>query len=818
MILRWLLVLVLLAASGAALVGVERGAERLADKRPVDEILAYEIGRGQTVSAELPSGIESIVVTTWGVLGRRREARPEDRYHYGVSAELHEPSGVVAERRSYHVQSRISGDPLDPDAPFAARPAYGSDWVTDPRTLEIDTRPLSLRGGRVVLRATAEGLDRVLIRLAYEQPRSSVEQQLVAQRLTEADHRQLVEGRASLGFDDLPVEAQLRALGSWRRRLAASGNKGVDYVQRRLLLGSLRDPPAPVVEEAASVVELAPWRAAVLNVTGSPAFNIEAPASARLSLNEAGIERTVKVGEDGRARVELAAGGPRSVLILADEPTTASIEVPADKLSSLLGNPTLGERSVGGAQFYPEVRRLQALRLDPHVPLTFDVGATQPAFGFTLRAVYDSLEDHAKPLRAGLRLEWWSGEQRLGRDGLGVQLAPSSLAWTESGQPITEALTRLVSPPRGADRMLLYGPRHLLASVWTNEPGVPQSQLDPSYESALPDGLAWRYPRYLETRWATLAPRDRSLLESDDRSLTLVAQTRLERSLSESAPLPERALLPQGALIERRSLSPVYVRPGAAVSSSLCTPLEGTRALRVPSEGSAAGLLSVDYVADAGCLGRSLKLEVDGETAAEQRLVFSSGRLQAPTPPGVHQVALRSACSQLSACAEAAPEEGGSMLKSLTLYELRGGQNVEFLVNTVSDQVSWILLFVATECVGQSFGLDVAIDGGRPRLRLGQFFRRSTTPRSTLSGTSGDAGRLFLWQADEPPQLTGSPPDGLSRARILLGDDLAPGQHVVHVFNPGVPRSGRLWIRAVVVGERPAAPQEGVRAWTIDAP
>jgi hypothetical protein len=789
---RWLLVLLVLVTTGLALIGVEQGAQTLLEQSPVDEIIAYRVDAAHPVSVEVPAGVERVEVTSWVLVDPRATWEPTARYDYGITVKTTDRRGVDRGERTYEAVSRISGDPNSPnrDGRFAARLAGGGDWVADPRGFRLELRDIAAFGGRITIAARRGGHETVLLRIAYPHERSEVEIDWLQQSFTHQERRELTAGLTALGFDDLSRPAQRGALMTWRRRLSASGKRGVDYEQDRLLLGNFRSPPQLWLEETAGTLAVGPSRGVIVNLRRATSVGVAAPPGTRLWVSEPGAPapRQLAVGESGQVSLSGLHETAHSLAVRAEAPAMVSLRVASSDQSALLGTPGLKPAGQESLLVLPETRRQVLHRLDPHEPIVFQLADSQRDFGVTIVA----LEAAAERTSGVVRARWSSRGRHLGEARLQLLLEHSMYDWTDQGAPVSQSERRSLLVPKGADRVELLGGVGLLLSGWTQEPGIVEDLLPLTHQAELDGERVWKKAPYEQRSWAVLSPWNLPELVASGRQSELLAQPRLEsRGGGVRQQLPEQSLVPVEPGLEMHMMSVFRMAPGQPAPVGACTPLMPEGTVRVSAAGAAAGT-ELRVVVASAALGGRIRVMSGSVERMSRTLSATSSRWVLPLEEGEHALRVEGLGDDGLCCVVAAPAVDASVWREQTYFQLAPGrsQTVEFRRSAA--QVGWLLLQVAAEGSVVPWVLEAKVDGGNPRKRHGQFFRRTTESPVVLRGSTGEAGRGRLWEAGM----------ARDRVRVLLGDDLEVGMHQLTVSSPaGAPP---LWIRAILVGE--AAP------------
>lgn len=798
---RWLIACLVILVAGVSLVGLaQRPGQALAHK-PFDEILAYELSSAQDVVLSIPGKVERLYVTSWAVVPRLEKYDPAASYGYALGVTASDSQGKELFRRDYFQDSRVSAPVIarDRHTEFVARLAEGSDWVADPRTTDVDLTAFEDRGGRVRLTSAGPNKARMLVRVAFSQSRGEFERRVVAQRLGPPQHRVIVGERASLGFDDLPAAAQQSALASWGRRVAASGSKGVDYVEQRLLLGTLRARPLPK-QDSELGIEIDSQHAAALNLDGPVTLHLLTDQDTELELSEgAAASRRLRLLRGSGLATELSGSGPRTVKIKSTgAPVRARFQLSENQRAQQIGDFVVQAGRDGKVEVGPDLRRQRYFRLHPQEPIRVHLPHGQAMIGLTLRGICRPGE----PERRARVVARWK-ERGISRSAEAVvTIGRSEFDRFPGVGDASEATWLQFQAPTAADEVELTGPADLTTSVWTREPFVAANVIHPAYSRPLAESEVFRHAPYDLRTWATLVPDNVDVLVPAGRELWAAVQVRIEsRGLeAESGSLPERALLPVGLPLRRELLMPARLGAGLALPPATWTPIRGPTALRVAAEGAEAARLSVRYRLGDQALGGPLTLLVDGSPVHEQPLLLSSGMLERPVAPGVHVVSLDGLHGASEAYARAAPAKGGAVVKSYSVFELRRDGQLKFEVDQKAGEVLKLILFVVTEGSHRPFELGYAIDSGDLSTRSGAFYRQKTEASGTLQGLTGapDSGRL--WEA-LPKRGAVTNSDGVGRVVLRLGDDLNAGRRVLAIRSRAEPVSRRIFLRAVLVGQ-----------------
>lgn len=811
---RWLIAFLVIALAGVALLGLTRESSRVAEHKAFDEILAYEISGAQDVVVSVPGNVARLSVTTWAIVTPPAQYDPALTYTYALGVTAADARGQRLFQRDYFQVSRVSVPDLDgprASADFVARLADGGDWVTDSRTTDVELDAFEGRGGRVRFSASGPGKPRLLLRIAFSQSRGQLERRVLTRSLDPGKRRLLVEGRASLGFGDLPEPAQQRALASWGRRIGALGSKGVDYVERRLLLGNFR----PRAEERATPdlgIDIDAQHAAALNLEGPLSLYLASDRDGELEVADGTLPpRRVPVTSRSGAVLQLTSAGARTVKVNSSLPLHVRFQLGEAERTRQIGDFAPAPAREGKIEVGPDVRRQRYFRLHPAEPIRVHLARGQEMLGLTLRGVCRPHD----PLRRARVVATWR-EQGLTRTAeADVTVTRSDYDRFADVGDASEAAWLQFSAPVGARDVELTGPADLAVSVWTREPMTAGNVIHPAYARELAEDEVFRNAPYQVRSWAGLVPDNADALVLAGRELIALTQVRIHRiaPAATAKVLPERTLLPLGTPLRRELLMPERLEPGLPLPSGAWTPIRGVTALRVEAEGPDAARLSLRYRLGSQPLGDTLRVLVDEQTLHEQPLLLASGTLERPLSPGVHRVKLLGLREDSEAYARAAPANGGPVVKSYSVFELGREGQMSFQLDQKAGETLKVVLFVVTEGVSRPFRLSYTVDGGRVTRRSGGFFRQSTEPSGLLEGVSGVEGSGRLWEAS-PSSGPNVYADAVGRAELRLGDDLNAGRRVVRIQQRG---GKRAFVRAVVVGQASASGAPELGLWSAEA-
>jgi hypothetical protein len=288
----------------------------------------------------------------------------------------------------------------------------------------------------------------------------------------------------------------------------------------------------------------------------------------------------------------------------------------------------------------------------------------------------------------------------------------------------------------------------------------------------------------------------------------LATQVRIEALRTTGPAVVERALTPVGSPLGKTVWRPAgaYDATSAADVWTLLDPgkpleLMVTRARR--SDGFA--LL---YRVPVASLGEKLVLEVDGQTASEETIGVTTGRLELDVPQGRHRIGV-SGVAEAWLFASAAPTGRGKRFKRQRVSELPQWGSIELEFERGQDELLSLFVSGVSELDDPpTITLDYEIDPGKPPPLPTRLFRRVTRLSGSLPLVADARDRGLIWELESGPRADALPHPAL-RATLQLGDDLAPGKHVVRLRRRTDGASGPLWIRAIVAGRRLGAVEKG---------
>jgi hypothetical protein len=797
------------------------------------ELLTYEVRPGAPLRLKVPGGLDRVVLTTWALQPPGAPVDPLVRLRYGLDVAFWGAEGGRAFERAYATESRVS---TPQDAAVAAlesegwlaRLADADDPIADPRTTTVRLDGAGAGGELRVSLAPWSAVRSVLVRASYPQDRNALARGAIEERLDATARQRMVEGRASLGFEDLPAEARSRALSVWGRRLDAVGRDDIDFRTRRLLLSDVRRPP-PSLAARALGWDVGGGHAAAFNVKGPFALRINAPPNVTLRLTEgAGPKppRREEVSSGPAGVYEARFGGEvaRTVTVEALAPGTVRARFFAaerDVRARIASTPAAPPDPAGAVELGPETFAAKAYRLAPDAPLVVRVAPGQDTLGVALRAGWrpdaPAPRGPASPPLA-LRARWTApGAASPTEATLAVPPLPfSPFDRGRDGTDLSESWSAAVRLPPGVETVELFGDPALCVTPWTFDPEVSVSELRPPYRVPLAPEEVWRHAPYEARALVSLRLANSDDLERSGRAVDVVAQPRIV--LPERPVLAERSLLPAGDRGLGSLLEPVAYGPGMTPPDGLWARLPGGGGIvSVEKAGPRAGRLDVVYGVGPDRLGELVRLVVDGREAARQLAVTRTGELRAEVPPGERSVLVDGLGGGGFAFADAPAARGGEVLARRSAAPLRPGGALTYRFTQRAGEALHLVLFVAAQNPSRRWSLGYEIEAGRNRPLVGRFFEHVTALRGRFDGPAEPTTRAWVWDgASSGPGAIGGPPGAASVVKVHLGEDLDPGRREVTVRSLG---RDQLWVRAVLAGQA-AAPADSVRFFTesLDLP
>ncbi len=676
------------------------------------------------------------------------------------------------------------------DGQRALQSAHGDRVITDSRIIELEPGHLLPAGGMLTLRPLLEQQDQRLLIRVY---RERATQPLERTRLFGSPEKQEVRTQEVYPWEWDSLEESERGLvmGWIRERLHAESQTAESVPLHRLAPPS----PAPTITSEGTL----------LPAGHSTAINLRGPCTLNVA-TELADERSIKGVPLETALVDASR---RRIDIDEDDLNAFRWDIPAGALWSLRWtnpweqgdvlmrftvSPPAGQSwgeppGAGGEQPQaPELRRLAHFRLDQGLsPIVVPV-ATGADWG--------SLRVDARPLPP----EAWRERVSHGRSPAfdpaidptlqlpEIEIPPVTVLYTaydENGKSLGEGRfeARFEHAPfeRYADeeyawvseetQVHIFHPFAATTLEFSADAPVDLRFLVPveaepvraePYE--LPDTWTGRYAPWELAPYVSLAPSNADELIEDLRLTRIDATVRIEPSLRSAtyAALSTEKLVPAGEppafpLVER-------FRNGASWRSWHRTQLGASTKLTIPP----TGVLAVDYRIPSQDVGKQAKLSC-GDRSLTIRIPSSAGVLRfAGLEPGERSCSLAAPTGSYLA---RAPGDGDRWTRR-TAYRADAAE-LSLPVQAVSSGRSVVYVRAYTPSWADPPTIIAELDGGRPRRHGGPSTvltraNREVTPlRTGLAARLEDAeyGELTAWEG----------------VRLVLGDDLVPGEHTLTV-------------------------------------
>lgn len=762
------------------------------ESAPLDEILAYEVDVDRGVEVTLHGGVEQVSLTSW--LWLPLDTPAEEELPYALEVRLTDTDGSVRMSRRYESITRLPPVTSEAGTPEASLDG-GTGYVSEPRTVTVDVRPLEGSAGRLRVTASPGRYSRVLLRLAHRVERTAFEKRLLARTINTLERKALTSGRSSLGFLDIPGEVRESALSHWHQRLTAAGREGRDYTVRRLLIGP-RSGTENQPDWVGRGFEASPATHAAINISGPVTLRVWSASATRLGVELIGQDEpsTHAIAAQRWIELTLDAQDLTSVIFSTDRATRLAFAAAPADADRFFGRepPRLSGRWL---EITPDLVQQRGHRLHPAEPMTLDIAPGQPRLGLNLRCLGTGQRTERE-----LRIAWKSSAgAELGGESFTPAFEPS-LFERAADQAVSESLSLELYVPPKAERVLVFGDEDLIAMPFVPEPGVEENIRTPPFDREPPEGLHWRNAPFDVKDWSWIRPENASELARASREVTVVSQVRLERDAVSGPPIAPRTLEPRGDALSRPVFAPTTYAAKYGFPDNGWVLLDAQRPVRnvvVPPSGE----LSILYVADADRLGEAWSLSASAQPLHAGTLSLRSGTRRFELTPGEVRLGVEGLGASGVLLAQAAPSDGSVIVRRQTFYALRPGETLDFDFQRRPLELGTIAVTIATEGRNADVQLAHAIDAGRPLARASYFRHRATDYGRVHELRTGALGEALIWSEPFGPRAVALP-DRLGRLFIPLGDDLPPGPHRLTLRHPGGrgPARNRYWVRAVLVG------------------
>jgi len=342
----------------------------------------------------------------------------------------------------------------------------------------------------------------------------------------------------------------------------------------------------------------------------------------------------------------------------------------------------------------------------------------------------------------------------------------------------------------GADAFELSAAADSLVQVDTwLEQGADTRPIEPF--PAAPSGFRWIGVPARSPHWLALRPQGS---QAETASVHVMRSPRLEAEAKEPA-----------AASSFVSLRPTNGRPIELIEPTRHTSTHPTTLLRVPGDaqlmiadtGARARQITASCTANGAPTGELL-LSVDGVVRARARMNVRNVQLRAAAQAGERRVTL--AGSAASCLLDARPANGDTRVRR-SVFELPQSGGLRLAIDTAAKvRTVYVALYRADLSPGS---LEVRVDDGNPKRHPG-VFETQTIPEVARSIEKSESQAVRL-------------PDAAllhrSLTRVVLGDDLVSGHHVLEFVYQG---SSHAWARFWTTGNR--AHHERVKLWIAEEP
>ena len=697
-----------------------------------------------------------------------------------------------------------------PDGSRALHSAYADRVVTDSRIIEIEPGHLLPDGGMLTLRPLIEQQDqRLLLRVYRERPTQPLEQT----RLFGSPEKQTVRTAEVYPFDwdNLEQAERTNVMGWIRERLHAEAQTAESVPLHRLA------PPSHAPTITSEGVLLESGHATAVNLRGPCTLNVATELA-----DPVPGEQAKGVPLDA----ELVDASLRPVDLDDAELNAFRWDVPAGALWSLRWNnpweqgdvlmrftlsPPAGQSwgeppGAGGEQPQaPELRRLAHFRADHGLnPIVVPV-ATGADWG--------SLRVDARPLPSA---EWVARASEsidpdpeidpdadpatqpeplpepppvtvsyTAYDEEGHKLGQGSFVASFEHAPYERYVESELPWVSEETQVHLFHPFRATTLEFTSDGPVDLRFLVPianeperHEQYALPDGWTGRYAPWELAPYVSLAPLNTEVLIEEQRLTRIDATVRIEPSRRSAGyqALHTELLLPEGEppaypLMER-------FRNGATWRDWHRTQIAGPTQLEIGETGE----LTIDYRVPSGQTGQPVTLRC-GERELQVRLAAAAGILRfAGLEPGRQACELQGPAGSYLARAEG----NGDRWTRRMVY--RGDATTLQLPAPVSRSGRTVIYVRAyTPTWADPPTIITELDGGRPSRHGGPSTVLSKANRTVQPVRTGRLARLEDSELGELVAWEG--------VRLVLGDDLVPGQHTITVQVQDSERPSPVYLR-----------------------
>lgn len=814
-----------------------------------DRLVFFRVDTGKTLRMQLPAGVEALRISTHLILPNGTTYSPERQYLYGLQLRVRDADGQVVLERPLFTRSRQSKAELV-EGHWLKESAFSTQaglQLTDERELALEVPP-EVRSIHGSLELTYPGPSGAIALRSYARVENS------ARLFVQRERTRLVRAEARAGkatfvpWEKLSDDEQKKLADRRWQRLDALGEPGQDFQTEAIYHTDFR---LPLVEVARAEEEALPARrGAAVNVNGParivawlwrarPDADGRVEARAKLSaisvLGEAtaAIEVDISATQPTRHELEIPAGA-HSLLLQNDGDLDLRYTLEGPRFAWIAPDAMKGAHSTAQQALVPDVRRTEAwVTGGACQAVELEVGDALDDTARLIRIDARSLGFDSTPRRSTLTVTFVDAQGRqVGEAGFETPVddAPfdaADLPLSESGRVpcedtqaavpektveitdvlahVSSASTSRVFVPKSARKMIVRASVPTAVNLYGFVLQQRPSQLARPYADFPGHGMRWRNAPVEGQSWRSLRPINHRALGEQGAKVAIVGQVRLEPSgpLALSSVVAETMTLkPLGAPASRDLLEQDgSVGEGGAPRSlfSRLTPNQ-SRLLRFDARTATRPELRLELT-DPAALGQVVQVLVDGEPVRRFKLRTTHVReLLPPVKPGTHDILLKAASDDLVALLNRAPAGKDPGLRLRTAYRVGDGLSVRVPKKGSGPVNLNVVLYTDSPDASELPELNITIDGGEPRRNFGVLVPRLTRAQRsvTLPPSAhepgfpvGDAGQRWY-------------PHTVS---VRLGEDLAPGNHEVHLTPT---RNKNMWARFFIYAQSTelAAPRQ----------
>ncbi|MBA3452737.1 MAG: hypothetical protein H0T42_06590 [Deltaproteobacteria bacterium] len=715
------------------------------------------------------------------------------------------------------VEMELDGKPWHRDLHTRARqskarwiPEHGGMWL-DENTFSLE-RGLELSDDRhliVVLPAGVSPGTRLKVTMLTAEegivrgyaplPRADIDHRLDAMR--PVDRKRLAEQISYAPWDRLHVR-ELAVVRFAERRLSDDGHpetrevyttgyrmRDVAMLEWGTVITAERGLAVNVVGPAQ--LELAVRRAdpspapaqlvvTLLGETAAPApLSIAVPSSDASETHPVSIPEgvfTATISSTGSARVQLTAP-PETAIALAGTTGGGPLVADVQRISSYLSGPDGPPIAVALEEPIDQVGRtirvdVRTLAAAPVATLTLDA---VDAEGRTISTVASRIDSVVSRFEVA---HLFDAEQALVGEPVGVCLVA----------------------PAGAREVRIRTDVPALVAISTAMPGTSVTgRLESPFAEVPLATLMWRYARQAERQWQPVRAKNHAAL-TPQRTVTLVAQARLERRVVPPAALAGTSLTPVDRLERQTMIERV---PSGEVASTVAAWTAGDHTRLIPGRVTRIDFSrspdrpTLRYFAarsgGADVVGSKLQIKLDGRALDDETLSATGGTMDLPRGlTGIHTLEVETS-APVRLLVDRPPVGGAELYAMRTVYRVPDdGKPIRIRVTKrplVALTVN-VVLYTPRAVMDPATSIRIVVDGGAPTRIEGVALASWTLADRALSLPASDRpATLGFTDTDRGGPLYPR------RIAVTIGDDLLPGPHTIELRVDGArPVWGRWFV------------------------